>query len=149
MQDHEYYMRIALGLAREAGEDGEAPIGCVIVDSGGDVIGRGRNSREKEKSAIAHAEILAISDACKRTGDWRLSGCSMYVTLEPCPMCAGAVIMSRIEKVFYGAREEQTGSCGSVMNLFMEPYGHGVQITGGILADECSALLSGFFSKLR
>ena len=149
MQDHEYYMRMAIELALEAGEDGEAPIGCVIVDSAGAVIGRGRNSREKEKSATAHAEILAIADACKKLGDWRLSGCSMYVTLEPCPMCAGAVIMSRIEKVFYGAREEQTGSCGSVINLFMEPYGHGVQITGGILAEDCSALLSGFFSKLR
>ena len=149
MHDHEFYMRIAIGLAREAFEDGEAPVGCVVVDPGGAVIGRGSNSREKEKSATAHAEILAINDACKTLGDWRLSGCSLYVTLEPCPMCAGAAIMSRIDKVFFGSREAQTGSCGSVINLFMEPYKHSVQITGGILADECSALLSGFFSNLR
>ena len=142
-------MRIALGLAREAGEGGDTPVGCVIVGSDGAVAGRGCNRREKEKSAAAHAELIAINDACKTLGDWRLSGCSMYVTLEPCPMCAGAAIMSRIDKVFFGAREPQTGSCGSVVNLFMEPYGHKVQITGGILADECSALLSEFFLKLR
>ena len=142
-------MRIALELAREAGELGETPIGCVIVGADGAVAGRGCNRKEKEKNAAAHAELIAITDACKRLGDWRLSGCSMYVTLEPCPMCAGAVVMSRVDKVFFGAREPQTGSCGSVINLFMEPYGHNVQITGGILAGECSALLSEFFSRLR
>ena len=149
MKNHEHYMQIALELAREARDDGEAPIGCAIVDAGGAVIGRGRNRREKDKNATAHAELIAINDACKRLGDWRLTGCSMYVTLEPCPMCAGAVIMSRIEKVFFGAREPKTGSCGSVSNLFIEPYGHIVGVTGGILADDCSALLSEFFSKLR
>ena len=147
--NHEYYMRLALDLAREAAADDEAPIGCVIVDGSGSVIGRGRNRREKEKNAAAHAEMEAITDACKMLGDWRLSGCSLYVTLEPCPMCAGAVIMSRIEKVFYGARDRLTGSCGSVINIFMEPYGHRAEIMGGILADECSALLSGFFESLR
>ena len=147
--DHEYYMRLALELARAAAADGEAPIGCVIIDIDGVVIGRGRNRREKEKNATAHAEIEAISDACKTLGDWRLSGCSLYVTLEPCPMCAGAVIMSRIDKVIYGASDELTGSCGSVINLFMEPYGNNTKITGGALADECSALLSGFFKNLR
>ena len=147
--DNEYYMNFALELAREAAEDGEAPVGCVIIDAGGAIIGRGRNRREKDKNAAAHAELEAIAGACRTLGDWRLQGCSLYVTLEPCPMCAGAVIMSRISKVFYGARDELTGSCGSVVNLFMEPYGHPVQITGGILADECSALMSGFFKGLR
>ena len=149
MVDHEHYMQLALGLAREAAEDGEAPVGCVIVDATGAVIGRGRNRRERSKSATAHAEIEAINETCKALGDWRLAGCALYVTLEPCPMCAGAIIMSRISKVFYGARDGLTGSCGSVINLFMEPYGHTTQITGGILAEECSMLLAGFFGGLR
>jgi len=149
MCDYEYYMSAAISLAREAGECGEAPIGCVVVGADGAIIGRGRNRRESEKTAIAHAELEAINDACKARGDWRLSGCSLFVTLEPCPMCAGAIIMSRIDKLFYGARDELTGSCGSVINLFMEPYGRLVQIRGGILADECSALLTGFFRGLR
>jgi len=147
--NHEDNMKIALELARQAAADGEVPIGCVIVDAEGKVIGHGQNRRESKKNAAAHAEIEAIAAACKTIGDWRLNGCSIYVTLEPCPMCAGAVIMSRIDKVFYGARESVTGSCGSVINLFMEPYGHKVQVTGGILAEECSTLLSEFFEKLR
>jgi len=149
MVDNEHYMQLALGLAREAAEDGEAPVGCVVVDAWGAVIGRGRNRRERSKSATAHAEIEAINETCKALGDWRLAGCALYVTLEPCPMCAGAIIMSRISKVFYGARDGLTGSCGSVINLFMEPYGHTTQITGGILAEECSMLLAGFFGGLR
>ncbi|MDR2570234.1 MAG: nucleoside deaminase [Oscillospiraceae bacterium] len=149
MLSHEDYMKLALVLAEEASEDEEAPVGCVIVDSSGAVIGRGRNRREKNRSALAHAELEAIEEACKSLGDWRLSDCSLYVTLEPCPMCAGAIIMSRISKVFYGANDELTGSCGSVINLFMEPYDQKTQITGGILAEECGALLSGFFKKLR
>ena len=149
MQNHEHYMRIALGLANEAQTEGEAPVGCVIVDAGGSVIGCGRNRRESTKSAVAHAEIEAIESACKALGDWRLAGCSLYVTLEPCPMCAGAVIMSRMDKLYYGAKDELTGSCGSVINLFMESYGQSTQVTGGILADECSEMLSGFFKKLR
>jgi len=142
-------MSIALELARESSEDGEAPVGCVVIDAYGAIIGRGRNRREKEKSATAHAELEAINEACKMLGDWRLHGCSLYVTLEPCPMCAGAIIMSRIDRVFYGARDELTGSCGSIINLFMEPYGQKTQITGGILSDKCSALLTGFFKELR
>ena len=142
-------MSLALDLAREAGLGDETPVGCVVTDAGGDIIGRGRNRREKEKSAVAHAELEAIAEACKYLGDWRLSGCSLYVTLEPCPMCAGAIIMARISKVFFGAKDELTGSCGSVVNLFMESYGHNTQITGGLLADECSVLLREFFSKLR
>jgi tRNA(adenine34) deaminase len=149
MQEHDYYMHLALSLARDAGKDDEAPVGCVVVDSNGAVIGRGRNRREKEKTAIAHAEIEAIDDACKTMGDWRLTGCSLYVTLEPCPMCAGAIIMSRLDKLFFGARDGLTGSCGSVINLFMENYGHSTQVTGGVLADECGAVLTEFFSQLR
>ena len=149
LMDHEFYMNLALDLAREAAEDGEAPVGCVIVSADGVVIGRGRNRREKEKSALAHAEIEAIDEACRAANDWRLDGCSLYVTLEPCPMCAGAVIMSRVHKVFYGAGDELTGSCGSVINLFMESYGQRTQVTGGILTDECSALLTGFFRGIR
>jgi len=143
------YMSLALTLAQEAREDGEAPVGCVITDNAGAIIGCGRNRREKEKNAIAHAELEAITSACKALGDWRLTGCSLYVTLEPCPMCAGAIIMARIGKVFFGTRDALTGSCGSVINLFMEPYAHSTKITGGILADECSAILTGFFNKVR
>jgi tRNA(adenine34) deaminase len=149
MQDHEYYMSIALSLAKEASADGEAPVGSVIVDVNGAVIGRGRNRREKTKSALAHAELEAIEDACSTLNDWRLSECSLYVTLEPCPMCAGAIIMSRISNVYFGAKDELTGSCGSVINLFMEPYGHSTKIVGGILAEDCGSLLSGFFKSLR
>jgi len=149
MTDHESYMRLALSLALEAGKDGEAPVGAVVVDAGGSVVGCGRNRRERLTSATAHAEIEAIGEACKNLGNWRLGGCSLYVTLEPCPMCAGAVIMSRISSVYYGARDDITGSCGSVINLFMESYGQSTQITGGVLADECSDLMTEFFKKLR
>jgi len=149
MNDHDYYMSIALQLAQQAGVDNETPVGCIVVDNNGAVIGRGRNRREKSKSALAHAELEAIEDACNTLGDWRLSGCSLYVTLEPCPMCAGAVIMSRIDKLYFGARDELTGSCGSVINLFMEKYGQSTQVVGGVLADECGDLLSGFFRSLR
>ena len=149
MLSHEQYMEIALGLAVKAGKHGETPVGCVVVSADGTVIGRGRNRREKCMDATAHAEMEAISNACKTLGDWRLDGCSLYVTLEPCPMCAGAIMMARIGKVFYGARDELTGSCGSVINLFMEPYGHPVQVTGGILSGESSKLLSDFFKTLR
>ena len=149
MKSHEDYMNLALSLAKEAGADGEAPVGCVIVNTDGIVIGKGRNRREKGLSALGHAELVAIEDACLTIGDWRLTDCSLYVTLEPCPMCAGAVIMSRVSKLFYGAKDEVTGSCGSVVNLFMEPYGHSTQVVGGILADECGELLTRFFRELR
>ena len=149
MNEHEYYMSVALSLAQEAGEAGEAPVGCVVADVYGAIIGRGRNRRENDKNALAHAELEAIEDACKTLNGWRLNGCSLYVTLEPCPMCAGAAIMSRLDKVVYGARDELTGSCGSVINLFMEPYGCSTKIVGGVLADECSGLMSDFFKNLR
>jgi len=149
MRTHEEYMREALSLAKEAGEDEEAPVGCVVVNAEGEIIGRGRNRRECKRIATAHAELEAIENACKAVDDWRLCGCSLYVTLEPCPMCAGAIIMARIDKVFFGARDELTGSCGSIINLFMEEYGQKTQVTPDILADECSLVLSEFFDNLR
>jgi len=142
-------MHIALTLAAEAAEAGETPVGCVVTDKAGRIIGRGRNRREEKRSVCAHAELEAMEEACRARGDWRLSECSLYVTLEPCPMCAGAMINARMGRVFYGARDENTGSCGSVINLFMERYGHEPEIVGGICADESAALLSGFFRKLR
>jgi len=149
MRTNESYMQEALLLAKEASDDEEAPVGCVIVNACGEIIGRGRNRRERKRLATAHAELEAIENACKAIDDWRLSGCSLYVTLEPCPMCAGAIIMSRIDKVFFGARDELSGSCGSIINLFMEEYGQKTQVTPDILADECSLMLSEFFDNLR
>lgn len=146
---NEKYMREALKLAFEAGEKGEVPVGCVIVDSKGEIIGKGRNSREQTKKATAHAEIEAIEEACRYKGDWRLDDCALYVTLEPCPMCAGAIINARVGKVYYGAKEEQSGSCGSVINLFMERYGWSPEIVGGILEEECAGAMRDFFKTLR
>ncbi len=146
---HEDYMRQALLLANKAANEGETPVGCVIADSEGNIIGRGRNRREEKQLSTAHAEIEAIEEACRAKNSWRLSGCSLYVTLEPCPMCAGAIMNSRLSRVFYGAKEEQSGSCGSVINLFMENYGVQTAITGGILGAECGKLLSDFFRGLR
>ena len=142
-------METALSLAREAGEHGEVPVGCVIADPSGRIIGRGRNRRERDRSALAHAEIEAIAEACRETGNWRLDGCSIYVTLEPCPMCAGAILNARISRLFFGARDPVTGSCGSVINLFMENYGFSPEIRGGVLEDECSEILTDFFRELR
>lgn len=147
--DHERYMREALALAQAAAEQGEVPVGCVVVNQEGRIIGRGQNRREKSRRATAHAEIEAIEEACQNTGDWRLLNCSLYVTLEPCPMCAGAMINARIKRVYYGAKDANTGSCGSVINLFFEPYGHEPQITGGILAAECAEILQNFFQAHR
>ena len=149
MKRPEYYMEEAIKLAESAGSAGDVPVGCVIADENGNIIGRGRNRREENSCATCHAEIEAINEACRTLGTWRLSGCSLYVTLEPCPMCAGAIIMSRISAVYYGAREGLTGSCGSVINLFMENYGHHVRVYGGICEDECRSILKDFFEKLR
>ena len=142
-------MSQALLLAREAADEGEIPVGCVIADENGTVIGRGRNRRESAHDATAHAEIEAIQDACKSRKDWRLDGCTLYVTLEPCPMCAGAIINSRISTVVYGAKDEATGSCGSVIDLFSERYGHSPAVFPGVMKEECSAVLRDFFKKLR
>ncbi len=142
------FMKEALNLAREAANEGEAPIGAVIVKDG-IIVGRGRNRRERDKNALGHAEIEAIDNACKTLGGWRLIGCTMYVTLEPCPMCAGAIINSRIERVVFGASDKKAGSCGSVINLFDLPYNHKPVLESGLMEEECSAALSDFFKSLR
>ena len=147
--EHESYMRLALDLAREAAACGEIPVGCVIVDKSGAVIGRGRNRREERRSVSGHAEMEALEMAAAARGDWRLDDCTAFVTLEPCPMCAGAMIMSRLGTLVYGAREEHTGSAASVINLFEERYPGHTAIYGGVLADESAALLKDFFDKMR
>ena len=147
--DREYYMNKALGLAREAYEADEVPVGCVVVGKDGNIIGTGRNRREENADATSHAELEAIREACAAAGDWRLSDCSIFVTLEPCPMCAGGIINSRIPRVIFGAKDENTGSCGSVINLFEERYGHKPAVYGGVMADECSEILRSFFENKR
>ncbi len=146
--DHERWMRAALALADEAAGAGEVPVGCVIVREDR-IVGRGRNRREEKKSALAHAEIEAIREACEALGDWRLGDCSLYVTLEPCPMCAGAILNARLKRVCFGARDEKTGSCGSVLNLFEENYGYRPAVYGGILEAECLDRMRAFFRGLR
>ena len=144
----ELFMKEALALAREAFEDGEVPVGCVIV-RGDEIVGRGRNRREQGKSALAHAEVEAIAEACARLGGWRLWECTLYVTLEPCPMCAGAIINARIPRVVYGASDKKCGATGSVCNLFSMAFNHHPTVEMGILEEECAALLTEFFAKLR
>ncbi|MGM9619692.1 MAG: nucleoside deaminase [Oscillospiraceae bacterium] len=146
--DHEFYMAQALSLAREAAAAGEVPVGCVVVLDG-EIVGRGRNRREEKRSAASHAEMEAIADANARLGSWRLEGASLYVTLEPCPMCAGAILNARVSRVFYGARDEVMGACGGVLNLFMERFPHPPALVGGILEEECRAVLRDFFAGLR
>lgn len=143
------YMRQAIDLARGCISDGDIPVGCVVVSPGGAVIGRGRNRREADSRATAHAEIEAINDACAALGSWRLTGCTLYVTLEPCPMCAGAIINARIPRVYYGARDSAMGACGGVLNLFMEDFPNTPALTGGILEEECRKILADFFAALR
>lgn len=142
------YMDEALALAREAAADGEVPVGCVIV-RGNEIVGRGRNRRETAKTALGHAEIEAIADACRNLGGWRLWDCTLYVTLEPCPMCAGAIVNARIPKVVYGAADEKAGSCGSVCDLFSMEYNHHPQVVSGVREEECAQLLRQFFQDLR
>ena len=146
---HEQYMSLALELAREAAASGEVPVGAVVTGPDGSVIGRGRNRRQESGDATAHAEVEAIREACKTLGDWRLEGCALYVTLEPCPMCAGAVINARIPTVVFGAREALSGSCGSVIDLFFERYGHRPAVYPGVLEAECAELLKHFFREKR
>ncbi len=145
---HETYMQLAISLAAEAAAEQEVPVGAVIVKNG-EVVGTGRNRREKDKNALAHAEIEAIDNACKTLGGWRLSGCDLYVTLEPCPMCAGAIINARIEHVYVGTADPKAGSCGSVVDLFSLPYNHKPACTCGICKEACAAQLKDFFRALR
>ncbi|MBO5122671.1 MAG: nucleoside deaminase [Oscillospiraceae bacterium] len=144
----EYYMEQALALAREAAAAGEVPVGCVIVKDGA-IVGRGRNRREEKQAVSSHAEMEAMAEANAALNTWRLEDCDLYVTLEPCPMCAGAIINARVRRVFYGARDSVMGACGGVLNLFMENFPHHPQLVGGILGEECAAVLSEFFRKLR
>ena len=144
----EAFMKQALALAREAGQAGEVPVGCVIV-RGGEVIGRGRNRREETRSAASHAEMEAIAQANEALGSWRLEDCELYVTLEPCPMCAGAIVNARVDEVRYGVRDEKAGCCGSVLNLFEERFNHHPRIYQGPLVAECEAVLQAFFQSLR
>ena len=144
----ERFMKEALVLAKEAFDAGEVPVGCVIV-RGEEIVGRGRNRREGAKNALAHAEIEAIDDACRCLGGWRLWECTLYVTLEPCPMCAGAIVNARIPRVVYGTADAKAGSCGTLTDLFALPYNHRPAVTAGVLAEEARELLQAFFKRLR
>ena len=144
----EDYMRQALALAEEAAAAGEVPVGCVIVRRG-EIVGRGRNRREACQSTASHAEMEAIAQANGRLGTWRLDDCELYVTLEPCPMCAGAILNARIPRVWYGARDRAFGACGGVFNLFMEDFPNRPALVGGVLEEECRACLAEFFAGLR
>ena len=144
----ENFVREALALAREAAAAGEVPVGCVIVRNG-EIVGRGRNRREEKQSTLSHAETEAIREANRTLGSWRLEDCELYVTLEPCPMCAGAILNARIPRVFYGARDSAMGACGGVVNLFMENFPNRPALVGGILGEECREVLSEFFRSIR
>lgn len=146
--DDLYYMGQALALAAEAAREGEVPVGCVIV-RGDTIVGRGRNRREGEKSALAHAELEAIEEANRTLGGWRLWDCTLYVTLEPCPMCAGAIINARIPRVVYGASDSKYGACRSVCGLFDMAFNHHPRVESGVREEEAAALLQEFFRNLR
>ena len=146
---HEKYMKEALKQAKKALALGEVPIGCVIVHEG-KIIGRGYNRRNTDKNTLSHAELNAIRKASKKLGDWRLEGCTMYVTLEPCQMCAGALVQSRIDRVVIGSMNPKAGCAGSVLNLLeMDGFNHKVEVEQGVLQEECSSMLSDFFKELR
>ena len=138
----------ALALARQAAAEGEVPVGCVIARSG-EIVGRGRNRRESGRTALGHAEIEAIDQACRTLGGWRLWECTLYVTLEPCPMCAGAILNARIPRVVYGASDDKSGACGSVCDLFSMDFNHHPAIEKGVREAESAALLTDFFRELR
>lgn len=142
------FMTEALALAQQAGDEGEVPVGCVVT-LGDRIVGRGRNRREKDRTALAHAELEAIAEACNALGGWRLWQCTLYVTLEPCPMCAGAIINARIPRVVYGARDPKAGACGSVCSLFSMAFNHHPQVEAGVMEEEAAGLLRDFFRTLR
>ena len=142
------FMDEALALAREAAAEGEVPVGCVITRNG-EIVGRGRNRRETGRTALGHAEIEAIAEACRNLGGWRLWECTLYVTLEPCPMCAGAIVNARIPRVVFGASDAKCGACGSVCDLFAMDFNHHPQVTSGVREEEAAALLKEFFLNLR
>lgn len=147
--EDEKFMKEAIKQAKKAEAIGDVPIGCVIVHDG-KVIARGYNKRNKDKTVLAHAELLAMKKACKKLGDWRLEDCTMYITLEPCQMCAGAIVQARIDKVVIGSMNPKAGCAGSVLNLLeMDGFNHKVEVERGVLEEECSTMLSGFFKELR
>lgn len=148
LSDQEKFMKAALKLAQKAAVEGEVPVGCVVVCDG-KIVGRGRNRREAKKNALHHAEIEAIDKACKKLGGWRLHRCDLYVTLEPCPMCAGAIINARIKTLYFGAPDEKAGSCGTLSNLFEMGYNHKPEVVSGLLGEECGEELRQFFRDLR
>ena len=148
MDYREEMMRLALSQAAKAAAEGEVPVGAVVCRNK-EVVSVGRNRREKGKNALYHAEIEAIDSACRKLGGWRLWECEMFVTLEPCPMCAGAIINSRIKKVTFGAYDKKNGACGSVIDMFSLPFTHKPEVTGGVMEEECAKILSDFFSDLR
>ncbi len=141
-------MLLALEMAKEAYDDGEVPVGAVITRCG-EVVATGRNRREKEKNALLHAEIDAINNACKKLGGWRLWNCEIFVTLEPCPMCAGAILNAHIPQVYFGAYDFKNGSCGTITNLFEMPFNFKPEYYGGIMEEKCASLLKDFFKNLR
>ncbi len=143
-----FFMEKAIELAKLSAKEGEVPVGAVIVKDD-EIVSTGRNRREHGKNALYHAEIEAINSACKTLGGWRLWQCEVYVTLEPCPMCAGAIINARIKRLVYGAHDLKNGSCGSVINLFNLPYNHSPVLVSGVMEEECGAILSDFFKNLR
>ena len=148
MHEHEPYMKEALAEARLALKTGDVPVGAVVVKDGA-IIARAHNRREADRVATAHAELLAIEEACRVVGSWRLSDCTLYVTLEPCPMCAGTVVNARIPHVVYGAKDAKAGAMGSVLSLSAYPLNHSPKITSGVLEEECRALLREFFEGKR
>lgn len=148
MTRDEKWMREALALAEQSAREGEVPVGAVIVKDE-TIVAAGRNRRETRKSALCHAELEAIGGACRALNGWRLRQCELFVTLEPCPMCAGAIINARIPRVVFGAFDPKAGSCGSVVNLFELPYNHKPELCGGVLQEECARLLKDFFRSLR
>lgn len=148
MGEKEQYMAQALALARQALETGDVPVGCVVVQHGR-IVGRGRNRREEKQNALLHAEIEAVDQACKALGRWRLEDCALYVTLEPCPMCAGAILQARIPQVIFGARDPKGGAMGGVLDLFWENFNHRPAVIAGVMEQKCAELLKNFFDKKR
>ncbi len=148
IKDDIYFMKRALSRAKAAARCGEVPIGAIVVKDG-EIIASGRNMREKRKNALHHAEIIAIDRACKALGAWRLTDCTLYVTMEPCPMCAGAIVNSRIKRVVFGCYDKKAGAYGSVFDLSEYPLNHKYEIQGGVMEKECAGILSEFFAELR
>ena len=142
------FMDEALALARQSAAEGEVPVGCVIVRKG-EIVGRGRNRREQVRNALSHAEVEAINDACRNLGGWRLWECTLYVTLEPCPMCAGAIVNARIPRVVFGASDSTCGTCGSVCDIFSMEFNHHPKVERGVREEEAAALMTAFFQNLR